>query len=138
MIETQMALNHVSHVETVRAAVGGTNRRAGLSGDGMGATVTEGGDDTVEVFTLETLVDDYGIESVDLLKLDCEGAEWDILPAAERVLPRVRQICMEFHCERGWTPAKLAEWLRVRGFTVSHTAGPWNGLLWATRRQAVR
>ncbi len=80
MIETQMALNHVSHVETVRAAVGGTNRRAGLSGDGMGARVTEGGDDGVEVVTLESLMDRYGIDSVDLLKLDCEGAEWDILP----------------------------------------------------------
>jgi hypothetical protein len=67
------------------------------------------------------------------LKLDCEGAEWDILPAAERVLPRIRQISMEFHCERGWTALKLADWLRARGFMVSHTAGPWNGLLWATR-----
>ena len=83
--------------------------------------------------TLERLMEDYSIDTLDLLKLDCEGAEWDILPAAERVLPRVRQICMEFHCERGWTAAKLADWLRARGFIVSHTAGPWNGLLWARR-----
>ena len=88
----------------VRAAVGGTNRRAGLRGDGTGSRVTERDDpEAVEVVTLESLMDHYGIDSVDLLKLDCEGAEWDILPAAERVLPRVRQICMEFHCERGWT-----------------------------------
>jgi len=40
---------------------------------------------------------------------------------------------MEFHCERGWTALKIADWLRVRGFTVSHTGGLWNGLLWATR-----
>jgi FkbM family methyltransferase len=134
MIETQMALNHVSHVQPVRAAVGGTNRRAGLRGDGVGSRVTEGNDsDAVEVVTLESLMDHYGIGSVDLLKLDCEGAEWDILPAAEQVLPRVRQICMEFHCERGWTAVKLADWLRSRGFTVSHTGGRWNGLLWATR-----
>jgi FkbM family methyltransferase len=133
MIETQMALNHISHVETVRAAVGGTNGRGGLTGDGMGARVTEGDDEAVEVVTLESLMNRYDIDSVDLLKLDCEGAEWDILPAAERVLPRVRQICMEFHCERGWTAVKLADWLRSRGFIVSHTGGAWNGLLWATR-----
>ena len=134
MIETQMALNHVSHVEPVRVAVGGINRRAGLTDDGMASRVTERDDvEAVDVVTLESLMDQYGIGSVDLLKLDCEGAEWDILPAAERVLPRVAQICMEFHCERGWTAVKLADWLRSRGFVVSHTAGPWNGLLWATR-----
>ncbi len=134
MIETQLALNHVSNVETVRVAVGGTNGRAGLTRDGAASRVTESDDpEAVEVVTLESLMERYGIRSVDLLKLDCEGAEWDILPAAERVLPRVRQICMEFHCERGWTGVKLADWLRVRGFAVSHTAGHWNGLLWATR-----
>jgi hypothetical protein len=67
------------------------------------------------------------------LKLDCEGAEWDILPASEVVLPRVRQIAMEFHCERGWTVEKLANWLRSRGFVVRHTEGPGMGLLWARR-----
>ena len=134
MIETQMALNHVSHVQTVRAAVGETSRRAWAHGwrcrirESASATSRE----TVEVMTLEWLMDAYGFDSVDLLKLDCEGAEWDILPAAERVLPRVRQICMEFHCERGWTAVKLADWLRSRGFTVAHTGGAWNGLLWAT------
>jgi FkbM family methyltransferase len=134
MIETQMALNHVSHVQPVRAAVGGTNRRAALTAGGIGSRVGEGyGGETVEVVTLERLMDTYRFDSVDLLKLDCEGAEWDILPASERVLARVRQICMEFHCERGWTAGKLADWLRARGFIVSHSAGAWNGLLWATR-----
>ena len=70
--------------------------------------------------TLEELMDRCGIEAVDLLKLDCEGAEWDILPAAEGVLPRVRQICMEFHCERGWTAAKLAPGFARKG-SVSRT-----------------
>ena len=74
--------------------------------------------------TLERLMEDYSIDTLDLLKLDCEGAEWDILPAAERVLPRVRQICMEFHCERGWTAAKLARLAaRARLHRVAHS-GP--------------
>jgi hypothetical protein len=88
------------------------------------------------MLTLERLMEDYSIDTLDLLKLDCEGSEWDILPAAERVLPRVDQICMEFHCERGWTAAKLAVWLREQGFTVSHTGGSWNGMLWARRHWA--
>jgi hypothetical protein len=76
---------------------------------------------------------EQGLERIDLLKMDCEGAEWDILPEAEPVLPRIRQICMEFHCERGWTSERLAAWLRERGYRVWHTAGQWNGMLWAVR-----
>jgi hypothetical protein len=49
------------------------------------------------------------------------------------VLPRIQRIVMEFHCEQGWTPEKLASWFRERGYEVQHTPGPWNGLLWASR-----
>ena len=76
---------------------------------------------------------EHHLDTVDLLKLDCEGAEWDILPAGAGVLPRVQQIAMEFHGERGWTAERLAEWLRERGYVVTHTGGEWNGVLWATR-----
>jgi hypothetical protein len=31
------------------------------------------------------------------------------------------------------TTQYLLDWLRSRGFIVSHTGGAWNGLLWATR-----
>jgi len=135
MIEAQIALNQLSNVQTVRAAVGATCGMTGVTGTGMTARVSEGEGPlvVVEMITLERLLEEYAVDTLDLLKLDCEGAEWDILSAAERVLPRIRQISMEFHSERGWTAAKLAIWLRAQGFTVSHTAGSWNGLLWARR-----
>jgi hypothetical protein len=85
------------------------------------------------MMSLGRLVADLAIARIDLLKLDCEGAEWDILPAAEPVLAQVQQICMEYHVERGWTPQRLAEWLKSLGFEVNHTPGHWNGLLWARR-----
>ena len=96
---------------------------------GMTSRVSEGEDaaEVVEMVTLERLMEDYSIDTLDLLKLDCEGSEWDILPAAERVLPRVKQICMEFHCERGWTALKLADWLRARGFTCRIQPAPGMG-----------
>jgi len=116
-----------------QAAVGGTSKYVSIAVAGMASRVAEPGAEPVRMTTLERLMDDYGFEAVDLLKLDCEGAEWDILPASDHVLPRIRQICMEFHCERGWNGSRLADWLRGRGFTVSHTSGAWNGLLWAVR-----
>jgi len=85
----------------------------------------------VRVTTLPLLMADYNIEWIDLLKLDCEGAEWDVFPACEAVLPKIGQICMEYHTANGWTGERLAEWLQARGFETRISAGPWNGALWA-------
>jgi hypothetical protein len=79
------------------------------------------------------LLQEQQIHRVDLLKLDCEGAEWDILPSANEIFPKISQICMEFHLERGWTVERLAGLLRDGGFKVIHTSAGWNGSLWATR-----
>ena len=80
-------------------------------------------------------MEESNIDRLELLKLDCEGAEWSILPAAESVLPRIQRIAMEFHCAQDWTPERLATWLRERGYEVRHTSGSWNGLLWAFRKK---
>jgi len=90
--------------------------------------------ETVRQITLQRLMRECSIERIDLLKLDCEGAEWDILPSCGELFPRIDQICMEFHPREDWTGARLAAWLRDFGYQVRHTQGGWNGLLWATRR----
>ena len=87
----------------------------------------------VRLMSLAEMIRERKIEAIDLLKLDCEGAEWDILPPCAEILPKVRQIGMEFHLSRGWTAEKLASCLRDRGYKVKHTGGGWNGILWATR-----
>ena len=48
--------------------------------------------------SLEGLLDSQGVTSVDLLKIDCEGAEYEILDATtDATLQRVKRIAMEFH-----------------------------------------
>ena len=139
IITAQAALNGLANITVVHAAVGAGARVTRIADAGMSSRVVDGDSgDAVAIVTLDQLLADYQLATVDLLKLDCEGAEWDILPAAEAVLPRVRQIAMEFHAERGWTAERLAEWLRQRGYVVTHTGGAWNGLLWAHRVDAVR
>jgi hypothetical protein len=76
---------------------------------------------------------DYQIDHIDLLKMDCEGSEWEILPHSREVLPKVSQICMEYHPRDGWTGERLAAFLRAEGYTVEFTQGGWNGALWAAR-----
>lgn len=53
---------------------------------------------TVEKISLETLLDRSNLESVDLLKLDIEGAEFEVLGTAPAgLLRRISQITVEFH-----------------------------------------
>jgi hypothetical protein len=72
----------------------------------MGDSIYHGAGQTVgtpiELMTLEALLERYGSDrqDYDLLKLDCEGAEYAILrltPAA--VLRRFRYLVIEFHSE---------------------------------------
>jgi FkbM family methyltransferase len=52
----------------------------------------------VSTFSLADVLSDNNFDSVDVLKMDCEGAEYAIVFASpESVLRRVRVIMMEFH-----------------------------------------
>ncbi len=133
MIEAQARLNSLSNVTWVHAVLFDRNGTSAANRLNSQYDTAEGAAEQVASCTLPQLMIDLRLDRIDLLKLDCEGAEWDILPSAEAVLPRVRQIAMEFHCERDWTVEKLANWLRSRGFAVQHTEGPGMGLLWGRR-----
>jgi FkbM family methyltransferase len=132
MIDKQARLNGLSNVTWVHAQLSGTDgqagahQTAGLYGSNQDAHAAR-------ILSLAALAAELRLDRIDLLKLDCEGAEWDILPASESILPRVRQICMEYHREGHWTPERLSQWLTALGFQVTYQQGAWNGLLWARR-----
>jgi FkbM family methyltransferase len=132
MIDRQARLNGLSNVTWVRAQLSGTD---GLGAAHQTANLYGSNDSaqTAPILSLASLAAELSLDHIDLLKLDCEGAEWDILPASEPLLPRVRQICMEYHREGEWTPERLSAWLTSLGFQVVHQPGAWNGLLWARR-----
>ena len=71
---------------------------------------------------------------VDLVKLDCEGAEWEILEddAAWR---SVRNLAMEFHLWAGYTVEELRSRITQLGFRISYLkmTGPNFGLLRGTQ-----
>ena len=92
----------------------------------------QGDDETVETTSLAGIVSDEAPGGIDLLKLDCEGAEYDILFAPDVPLEKVHEIRMEYHCGRG---PELADFLTSRGFGVTRMQpeGPLTGMLWARR-----
>ncbi len=92
-----------------------------------------------EVATLSSVLREYEIGSVNLLKIDVERAELDVLGGIEDAdWPRIDQIVMEVHDEDGRSQA-LASTLSGRGFTVTceqeaAMRGTAVRMLYATRR----
>jgi len=84
--------------------------------------------------SFETAIQRLG-GSVDLLKLDCEGAEWELFQLAE-CWKRIRNVRMEYHLFHGETFPQVEAALHQLGFEVihcQHDAG--FGIVWATQLQ---
>ena len=72
-------------------------------------------------------------QDIDLLKLDCEGAEYDILfTATPTDIQRIREIRMEFHLGRD---EELKVFLQHAGFEITNFRrdSADSGSLWARR-----
>ncbi len=104
-------------------------------------------DDAVEIecITLADVFEQNGLETCDLLKMDCEGAEYECLYSTPPdVLARIRRLRLEYH--RGipdsqWGPASpdaLAAFLTEQGFHIERREDidARQGVLWATREPA--
>lgn len=93
-------------------------------------------DEIIEVpcVTLPEIFDEFGLERCDMLKMDCEGAEYEILyncPSA--YMFRISQIAMEVHGgpEPEHNIDSLEKYLNSRGFTTRRRPV---GMLLAWRR----
>lgn len=75
----------------------------------------------VQTRSLSSLLDEYPTTEVELLKLDIEGAEYDVLNmASQEVLARCKQISVEFHPFNAKEPsdrAKICDTIdRMKGY----------------------
>jgi len=122
LLRRNLELNLLTQVTPHRAAVTAREGRFRLfvSPDNTGAHSLFGSGsefEEVEGRSFNNLYDSLNVAQCDVLKLDCEGAEYEILlTATDDVLNRTGAIIMEYHDE-----AKLPEMmarLRQAGFTV--------------------
>ena len=138
-LERNIALNRLNNVTVYHAAVTGapgnftlhTGKKAILSsifksvdGQAVGGTAEEGqGLPLADILTREKI--DY----VDLLKIDCEGGEYEIFDAApSEIWTKLSQIVMETHRVENRQPTELVAKLRRLGYLVQES-----GLLYASR-----
>lgn len=93
---------------------------------------------SIPTISLRDAMASAGFEEIDFLKIDCEGAEIEILSAAdESTLGRIRHIAGEYHDERRF--AALARWLEPLFDVTWGPRGADIGMFRATlRRQLPR
>ncbi len=88
---------------------------------------------TVDCLSLPDLLAEYDVDTVDLLKLDCEGSEFSILYSCpDEVFPRIRRLAMEVHAGEGNDENidAVDSFLQARGY---RTETDKRGMLWAWR-----
>jgi FkbM family methyltransferase len=77
----------------------------------------------VPATTLQEIVEQNGLSSIDLIKLDCEGSEYSILYSCPpAILAKIKHLIIEFHDLESASPRDngraLAEFLQSSGFSV--------------------
>lgn len=97
----------------------------------------------VTAVTLDDVYESNGIDRIDFLKLDAEGAEFPILLNASReALGGIRRLVLEYHEFKGapWKPGDLMARLRSEGFTLADDGNVFGqrtltgtGVIWAWR-----
>ena len=91
----------------------------------------------VKTITLKHFIENNAIKKIDLLKMDIEGAEFDVLMnTSKEELRKIYKIILEFHnISDGKNDKKLKYFLEKNGFQVESTSiVPWNGLLFARQQ----
>ena len=133
-LRRNLSVNGALDVRVLEAAVWTETTRASFlpdpGGDGgrIIAQEEQGSSLTVECVDLR----DYLVEPVDLLKVDLEGAEFQIIPHVADHLALVKNVVVECHISnRDVKPfARLLEVLAQAGFSVSvNSCGQWRDLV---------
>jgi FkbM family methyltransferase len=80
---------------------------------------------SIECITLENLFNENEIENCDFCKIDCEGAEFDILlNAPEDILQKVKVFSIEFHEFGGHKVEELVNLFKKNNFQVAFGYSP--------------
>jgi len=133
LLRKNLELNQVSNVTVVETAIGGQDGLSGLqlvTGQAVqhstAAVSALAGCLAVNILSLSSFFKEMQIESCDYLKIDCEGAEYEILfKSSPETLSKIKRICMEVH--DGMTPYSrqdMLSFLEANGFRTRLSLNP--------------
>lgn len=118
LLTQNVALNGLGNIESMRAALGSRTGEVVLykgSDDALNTLYKDNasgkhGHETVRCITLSDVFANYALDRCHFLKLDCEGAEYDILySASKEILSRIDRISMEYHVLSGRNEGQLVD-----------------------------
>lgn len=100
ILRRHIAINNRRNVQIVEAAVGDQNStgRFKRGGDSFTGRITENGDLSLPLVTLDDLVSTRAVRPPQIIKMDIEGGEYDALVGAQNLLKTCRpQIFLSTH-----------------------------------------
>jgi FkbM family methyltransferase len=129
LLKHNIALNRLDNIKPFSAAIASTREKRRLSvdtRDSVAHTLIPSGQHSIEVdcLTLRDIFEANDIEMCGFLKMDCEGAEYEILfNTPKEIFTRIERICVEYHPDVGGyrhSPSgeELVELLEKMGFEV--------------------
>jgi FkbM family methyltransferase len=140
-LKENLALNDLVNVRAFNVAVTGNKNRVKIfhNKDQAAHTIYGKGDEYTEIDStaLKDILDSNHIQKCSLLKIDCEGAEYEIFASVtDEYFDRIDRICMEYHPIKNWDKLlpELISRLKLR-YTV--TIIPYSqglGLLFANKQ----
>jgi len=117
------------HIEILNGAVAGTDGYldirlgAGSVGDCISGSAT-GTLYHLKCHTLPSLVGRFSGTTIDLLKIDIEGSEYDLLAVSKACLASIRYVLIEIHSIPGRRESEVHDWIRNCGFTQVQPSRP--------------
>lgn len=141
MLKENLALNDLVNVRAFNVAVTSNKNKVKIfhNKDQAAHTIYGKGDEYTEMdsTSLKDILDSNHIQKCSLLKIDCEGAEYEIFASVtDEYFDRIDRICMEYHPIENWDKllSELISRLKLR-YTV--TIIPYSqglGLLFANKQ----
>jgi FkbM family methyltransferase len=125
------------NIETYPEAVGGVAGRVALNDESVSNMArtcpSEDGEGSITQISLDFAIKRIGGE-VDLLKMDCEGAEWEMFKFA-RCWGFIKNVRMEYHLYNGESVEQVSASLSDLGFRIVRLEPQRNnmGIIWGQR-----
>lgn len=130
LLESNLALNHIDRVICFEEAAGRAGQQLRPANQAKEAVSTlfveRGGNSSVPSVGLDAILERLPNKECDLMKIDCEGCEFELLLNADRdQLSRIRRITIEVHdgYSRHSTTELMAH-LEKNGFSVRREPSP--------------
>lgn len=140
LLRDNIERNSLDSVKTFNMAVSGQSdkKELFLSEDQAGHTLHKKSEkrENVDCITLDKIINDNDIQKIMVLKLDCEGSEYDILNSlSDAGYDKIERICLEYHIINGDFSMrdKLKKNLAGRGFGIEDVCNGELGMIFAVK-----